>query len=236
MLLPRIFLNEPLRYVNIDENHSLYIEPGDELTVTLDALGGKKIEMTGQGAGNNRYYHGDGANWGYSLYRIDREKLCSRDYYKALDEQYAKSQLTAPGSTAPEFTLQDLAGKKFSLSDFRGKVVYIDFWSMGCGPCMYEFKNHAPQLKEHYKDKDVVFLNLMAYTRNKDFWKKMIEEYRIGGVNAMDTQGEEVCKAYHVNSFPTYVLIGKDGKIVQYNTCRPSEGERLKELIDKALE
>lgn len=383
----RIFLNEPLQYVNIDENHSLYIEPGDELTVTLDAVGGKKIEMTGQGAGNNRYYHGNGANWGYSLYRIDREKLCSRDYYKALDEkadhfrkrmearkseftlgfyqymlncfkyrpvyqkliadrdstvgafdciegveicnplavgeseymsvlrhvmlfvmpkkiasitgaepkygkvydmaglcldgkvlnaflvqyiaeqllrgdyeeakelyeryredftlspytgmldeQYAKSQLTAPGSTAPEFTLQDLAGKKFSLSDFRGKVVYIDFWSMGCGPCMYEFKNHAPQLKEHYKDKDVVFLNLMAYTRNKDFWKKMIEEYRIGGVNAMDTQGEEVCKAYHVNSFPTYVLVGKDGKIVQYNTYRPSEGERLKGLIDKALE
>lgn len=49
--------------------------PGDELTVTLDALGGKKIEMTGQGAGNNRYYHGDGANWGYSLYRIDRRKI-----------------------------------------------------------------------------------------------------------------------------------------------------------------
>ena len=171
-----------------------------------------------------------------ALYERYREDFTLSPYTGMLDEQYAKSQLTAPGSTAPEFTLQDLAGKKFSLSDFRGKVVYIDFWSMGCGPCMYEFKNHAPQLKEHYKDKDVVFLNLMAYTRNKDFWKKMIEEYRIGGVNAMDTQGEEVCKAYHVNSFPTYVLIGKDGKIVQYNTCRPSEGERLKELIDKALE
>lgn len=50
MLLPRIFLNEPLRYVDIDENHSLYIEPGDELTVTLDAVGGKKNRNDGAGS------------------------------------------------------------------------------------------------------------------------------------------------------------------------------------------
>lgn len=152
-----------------------------------------------------------------------------------LDEQYLRSQLTAPGSVAPDFTLQDMAGKEFTLSSCRGKVVYVDFWSMGCGPCMYEFKNHAPQLKEHYKDKDVVFLNVMAFTKNKDYWKKMVGEYKIGGVNVMDTRGEEVCKAYHVSSFPTYILIGKDGKIIQYNTHRPSAGEQLRKLIDAAL-
>lgn len=383
----RIFVNDLQdHYIKIDEDHSVYLEPGDELTMKLDALGGKKVEFGGLGAGNNRYYQKEGANWGYSLYRIDRDKLSSKDYYreldekadyyrkrmearkgeftldfyqymlnffkyrpvyqkliadrdstvgefdcirdieicnplavgqdeymsvlrhtmlmvmpkklsaltgqepkfgltydmagllldgkvlnafltqyvieqllrgdpekakdlyrryqedftlspysKMLDEQYLRAQLTAPGSVAPDFTLQDMTGKEFTLSSCRGKVVYVDFWSMGCGPCMYEFKNHAPQLKEHYKDKDVVFLNVMAFTKNRDYWKKMIGEYKIGGVNVMDTRGEEVCKAYHVSSFPTYLLIGKDGRIIQYNTHRPSDGEQLRELIDAAL-
>lgn len=382
----RMFLGEFAGQIGLGEDHRLYLEPGDELTVKLDSLGSKKVEFDGLGAGNNRYYSGEGANWGYSLYRIDRDKMCSRDYYneldkkaasyrdkmearkeefslgfyqymlnffkyrpvyqklmadrdstvgdfdcirgieicnplavgqdeymsvlrhlmmlvmpkriaslagrepiygktydlagllldgkvlnaflvqyvseqllrgnyeeakklykryqedftlspytEMLDEQYRKSQLTAPGSVAPDFTVRDLNGKEFSLSDFRGKVIYMDFWSLGCGPCMYEFKNHSPQLKERYQGKDVVFLNIMAFTKNKSAWKKMIEEYHIGGVNVMDNEGGEVCKAYHANAYPTYVLVGKDGKIIQYNTCRPSEGEQLHKLIDAAL-
>ena len=82
----RLNLSEPLVACGLGDKHSLFLEPGDDLTVTMDSVNADKIEFSGLGAGNNRYYdqwHG----WGFSLYRIDYEKMSTKEYYAKLEEK-----------------------------------------------------------------------------------------------------------------------------------------------------
>ena len=129
-----------------------------------------------------------------------------------------------PGSPAPGFTLKNDKGQLVSLSDFKGKVVYIDFWGGGCAPCIYDIKNYVPRLHEHYKNKDVVFLNICVDLKDKE-WKEALEKYKLDGVNmiAEGWTNHPVCKAYYVNSIPHYILIDKNGKMA--NKYAPSAGE-----------
>ena len=59
---------------------------------------------------------------------------------------------------APDFTLTDLEGNKVSLSDFKGKVIIVDFWATWCGPCKMEIPSFI-KLQDDYQD-DVVVLGV----------------------------------------------------------------------------
>lgn len=166
----------------------------------------------------------------YEQYKRDYQKS---PYTILLDEQYKRAALLAKGSPAPDFTLKNIDGKEVALSDFRGKVVYVDFWSLGCGACMYEFKTAVPPLKEYFKDKEVVFLNIIAACDEK-VWKKLLADYKITGVNLMDTKKGTAARSYMVTAFPSYTLIDKDGRLIQNNAPRPSE-DKIKGLIEAAL-
>ena len=100
---------------------------------------------------------------------------------------------------------------------------------------MYEFKYEAPKLKEYFKDREVVFLNVITHCDNPA-WKKLVEDFQIKGVNLKDTPVNSVGKSYMVRGYPRYVLIGKDGKLIDLDAPRPSEGENIKKMIEKALE
>lgn len=85
------------------------------------------------------------------------EALFPDGTYNAKMRKVEHSLLTLQsGQIAPDFTLKNLYGNDISLSDFKGKVVYIDFWASWCLPCVMENKL-IKQLKPEYKDKDVVF-------------------------------------------------------------------------------
>ena len=70
------------------------------------------------------------------------------------------------------------------MNDFRGKVVYIDFWGVYCGPCRAHFENAIPKMHEKYKDTDLVFLNICVDV-NEIGWKKGIEELQVKGINLL---------------------------------------------------
>ncbi|MEY4087918.1 MAG: hypothetical protein RJB55_189, partial [Verrucomicrobiota bacterium] len=59
------------------------------------------------------------------------------------------------GVVAPDFATQDPAGKTIRLSDFRGKVVVLDFWAPWCGPCIAAMP-HTQEVAAQYKDQGVV--------------------------------------------------------------------------------
>ena len=139
-----------------------------------------------------------------------------------LQRFYESIQRLKPGSIAPSFTLKDASGKDISLSDLKGKVVYIDFWGVYCGPCIYDIKNYAGKLHEKYKDKNVAFVNICVDVNAKT-WKENIEKLHLDGINllAEGWTNHPVCAAYNVNGIPHYVLIDQEGKIVNNNADHP---------------
>lgn len=128
--------------------------------------------------------------------------------------------------------------------DFKNKVLYVDLWGVYCTPCIAEFE-YMPALKEKYKNEDVAFIYLSApYNRFDDTqkWKSGIKKYNLEGYNAlmsMDFYNEiwkEVPKMKNPFSIPHYLIIDKNGKIINPNAPRPSGKETLYVELDKLLE
>ena len=159
-----------------------------------------------------------------------------KEFADTLEMFYTKVKRLKPGNTAPEIKLKNEKGNLVSLADLKGKVVYIDFWGVGCGPCIYEIKNSVPELKEKYKNGEVVFLNICVDSNEKR-WKKSLADLKLEGVNliAEGWTQNPVCQAYGIKGIPHYVLIGADGKIVNNNAPRPSDKSKLYDEIDALL-
>jgi thiol-disulfide isomerase/thioredoxin len=141
-----------------------------------------------------------------------------------LAKYYAAVSSLKPGTPSPGFSLKDETGNVVSLSDFKGKVVYIDFWGVTCGPCIYDIKNHVPGLHKKYENKNVVFINICVDSNERQ-WKQALKQYKINGINLIaEGWGKNpVCMAYNVTGIPHYVLIDKDGKMANNNAPRASE-------------
>jgi len=112
--------------------------------------------------------------------------------------------------SAPDFTLTDLDGQKVSLSDYKGKVIIVDFWATWCGPCKMEIPSFI-KLQEDYKD-DVVVLGISLDQGGPKvvvpFAKKMNINYPI-------VYGDgSVVQAYGgVRGIPTTFVIDRDFNI-----------------------
>lgn len=160
---------------------------------------------------------------------------CATPVYKQeVQSVYNGKMQIAPGNSAPTFTYNDINGKSVSLSDFNGKLVYIDFWATWCGPCRGEIP-HLDKLEKDYKGKKIVFVKI-SLDDDMDAWRKMVTEKKLGGVqlHADGAWSSEVAKNYQIKSIPTFVLIGADGKIINPNAPRPSS-EEIRTLLDQEL-
>ena len=136
------------------------------------------------------------------------------------------------GKPAPEFQLSDLGGHQVSLSQFRGKVVILDFWATWCGPCRLSMPV-LEKLQQRYGNRLVLLaINLQD---EPDDVREYVQSRRITSTVLLDADGT-VGRIYESNSIPMQVLIDRDGVVrniqVGYNSRL---GDRLKEQIDKLL-
>ena len=155
----------------------------------------------------------------------DFKAICRNEkYMDRLDAMYADIAGLYDGSPAPDFMLKDENGKEVSLSDFRGKIVYLDFWNSYCGPCIDQFLNYDKKFHEKYADHDIVHIYI-CFTEDETRWKKEIVQYDLQGINLItDSRPDNpIRKNYVATAYPHYVLIGRDGKIVRNDCERPSE-------------
>jgi len=172
-----------------------------------------------------------------TVYKDFLPKCKTQAFKDKLTEFYSKFMKLSPGSPAFNFSLRDANGKLVSLSDYKGKVVYIDFWGIGCAPCRQDILNYVPKLHEKYHEKEVVFINICIDTDEKP-WKKALSDLKLDGINliAENWISNPVRTEYGITGIPHYMLIDRNGNFIKYNAIDPISliGQSINE-IDEAL-
>ncbi len=139
------------------------------------------------------------------------------------------------GNPAPVFTLKDVGGNNVSLSDFKGKIVVVDFWTTWCSWCK-ETVRELEKLHRDYKGRDVVFLGVSMDTGD-DAGKKVKDFARRYGLTyTMLMDDGSVSRSYEINKIPTTYILDKDHIIRQiYPGYLPGLGKRIAEAIEESL-
>jgi peroxiredoxin len=136
----------------------------------------------------------------------------------------------AVGKTAPDIEGEDIDGKKFKLSDYRGKVVVLEFWGNWCPDCrgMYPALKSLSKRMEN-KPFALVGVNSDA---NREEIKKVIEEKQLAGRCFFDggSRRGPIASAWNVLGWPTIYVIDQKGVI------RNKGHEELKEKLDKIVD
>jgi peroxiredoxin len=136
----------------------------------------------------------------------------------------AVASKSVAGKPAPDFKLENIDGGQTSLSDLKGKVVYLDIWATWCRPCLEEMKK-GKKLKEAFKgNKNVVFL-YVSIDKDVEKWKNYVKSNNVEGVHLISREGaeENILERYNAPYIPRFVLIDKAGNIVQYEAKAPSD-------------
>lgn len=148
------------------------------------------------------------------------------------------------GSPSPTFeNYINFKGGTTSLSDLKGKFVYVDIWATWCGPC----KREIPSLKkveEQFHGKNIEFVSISvdderrSGTKEKAFesWKTMVKDKELGGIQLFSDNAwqSDFVKNYKVNGIPRFILIDPNGNIVSPDAPRPSN-PKLVELLEEKL-
>jgi thiol-disulfide isomerase/thioredoxin len=136
-------------------------------------------------------------------------------------------------TASAELDLKDVNGKSVQLSDFKGKVVYIDFWASWCGPCrvMMPFSKKLHEQMTEKEKKQIVFLYI-SIDADKNAWIKGIKDMDIQGVNVISPGNwkSQACRYFQINGIPRYMIMNKKGEIVDTNAKRPADHTVLDDL------
>jgi peroxiredoxin len=111
---------------------------------------------------------------------------------------------------APNFSLKSLDGEQTSLKEFRGKVVFLNFWATWCGPCKSEVED-IDKLHEALGGEDFVVMAVDIRENSKKV-RAFMEKHGIDFPAYLDEKGS-VSSEYGVSGIPTTFLINPDGKI-----------------------
>lgn len=175
-----------------------------------------------------------------SLQEIENDSQAEKEYSEQKNNgTYIGGSSSTIGNSAPDFKIYDQNGELHSLSEYRGKIVFLNFWATWCGPCRREM----PSIQELYKEYgentgDVIILGLSTPDIGSNDSREDIIHYLSDNGYDFPTLIDETKRTmfdYKISAFPTTVIISRDGNVVS-NIAGALEKEDIQRIIDNALE
>lgn len=168
------------------------------------------------------------------------ESVNTEPYHGLLTELISNRELYEP---AYDFSLPDSSGNIINLSDFKGKVVVVDFWFTGCIPCRY-LKKDLEEVLSSYRNEDLVVITI-SIDKSLEYWKESGLKsglYTSDGDINLYTEGlgwnHPIMKHYNFISVPNLLVIDRLGNLASSGTAslkEDSERSAFTAVIEKAL-
>ena len=207
-------------------------KPLDKLKCELDYICNhiKDEELAGylvdeSMSGYIRYFGSEGMEAFLPLYR---EKVKDEKQKAAFFRSYEQYTRLEKGRKAPHFSLLDKDGNRKNLSDWLGNYVYIDVWATWCGPCCRELPAFH-KLKEEFKDKPICFVSI-SIDADEAAWRAKIEKDSLDGIQLRVNEEDTFKKDYKISWIPRFLLIDREGKVLDANMTRPSDTKTIEKL------
>jgi peroxiredoxin len=133
------------------------------------------------------------------------------------------------GTSAPDFSLADLSGKAVTLKQFKGKVVFLDFWAPWCDPCRQEF----PSLDVLYKkyNNDGFEIIGIAIEPSEKLVTEFLQKVPVAFSVLIDKKSV-IRREYNFRTLPTAFIIGRDG-VIRY--VHMGYGKEFLQMYEKEI-
>lgn len=132
-------------------------------------------------------------------------------YWMSLGPRHASSVFDQPKGAA-DFKFPDLSGKTRALSDFKGKVLILDFWATWCGPC----EESIPDLSRLHRDfekKGFSVVGVALDARGKEVVGPFVEKHKVPYPILLGSPAE--LREWPIPGFPTSFLIDREGRVLK---------------------
>lgn len=155
----------------------------------------------------------------------------NKDFKNEITYKIEQVSKLLPGQPAPDIVIEDIKGNKQQLSDFKGKIIYIDLWATWCGPCIQESPAFET-LSKKYAGKDIVFLPISTDTDTPKWLSYLSEHHK--DLTQYHSTDKALKSEWAIFYIPRFILIDRDFTIINAYAPRPSS-EDIESTINAAL-
>lgn len=155
----------------------------------------------------------------------------NEDFAFELNNKINQVSKLLPGQLAPDIQMEDVNGNLKRLSDFKGKIIYVDLWATWCGPCIQESPAFEA-LSKKYTDKDIIFLPISTDTEGIKWHEYLNAHHK--ELTQYHSQDKALKTEWGIFYIPRFILIDKEFNIINAYAPRPSS-EEINSIIDEAL-
>jgi thiol-disulfide isomerase/thioredoxin len=166
------------------------------------------------------------------------QELHKQPMYKELINEIRSANLKE-GSEAPDLSGKTTDGKELSLSDFRGKYVFIDFWASWCAPCRREIP-YLKEALEYSGNSDNLVVLSYSLDNERDAWLGCIEKSALKHrnwvhISTLKGWNSEGVKLFNVKGVPHTVLVDPDGNVVAFGLRGEEMVKKLRSIVDGTM-
>ncbi len=163
------------------------------------------------------------------------QRLGDEQLNKMFKEVIEEKLLVAKGKKCPDFTFNDMNGKQHHISEFFGKVLYLDYWATWCHPCVWEIPFFEKLYQEYKGDERIQFISF-SLDDNVEKWKAKVKKDNPGWAQFILTKSDQLFlkEKMGIAGIPRFILLNADGTIAEGDALRPSD-KNAKGMLEDVL-